>query len=164
MSRASLRQNSEYRFSGGIRDEATIEAYLGAGVTYCIIGTQAVKNPAFVKEACDAFPGHIIVGLDAKDFIETDPRYLRPAEVDLLVGDASWNAERKVATYAGGAPYAADGELTLHFGKIFARGTFLLELMFGRRDRLPPFNEADGLANRLHGKHIDPFDHRSLPR
>jgi len=37
------------------------------GVDYCIIGTQAVKDPAFVARACKAFPGHIIVGLDAKD-------------------------------------------------------------------------------------------------
>lgn len=51
---------------GGIRDEATIEAYLEAGVSYCIIGTQAVKEPGFVARACQAFPGHIIVGLDAK--------------------------------------------------------------------------------------------------
>jgi phosphoribosylformimino-5-aminoimidazole carboxamide ribotide isomerase len=51
---------------GGIRDEATIEAYLKAGVTYCIIGTQAVKEPEFVARACRAFPEHIIVGLDAK--------------------------------------------------------------------------------------------------
>ena len=52
---------------GGIRDEATIEAYLKAGVSYCIIGTQAVKEPEFVARACQSFPGHIIVGLDAKD-------------------------------------------------------------------------------------------------
>ena len=52
---------------GGIRDEATIERYLAMGVDYCIIGTQAVKDPAFVARACKAFPGHIIVGLDAKD-------------------------------------------------------------------------------------------------
>ncbi len=52
---------------GGIRDEATIEAYLKAGVTYCIIGTQAVKEPEFVARACKAFPGHVIVGLDAKE-------------------------------------------------------------------------------------------------
>ncbi len=52
---------------GGIRDEATIEAYLQAGVSYCIIGTQAVKEPEFVARACAAFPGHIIVGLDAKE-------------------------------------------------------------------------------------------------
>ena len=52
---------------GGIRDQQTIEAYLEAGVSYCIIGTQAVKDPAFVARACKAFPGHVIVGLDAKD-------------------------------------------------------------------------------------------------
>lgn len=52
---------------GGIRDEATIEAYLKAGVTYCIIGTQAVKEPEFVARACKAFAGHVIVGLDAKE-------------------------------------------------------------------------------------------------
>jgi len=52
---------------GGIRDEATIQAYLDAGVTYTIIGTQAVKQPEFVTRACQRFPGHIIVGLDAKD-------------------------------------------------------------------------------------------------
>lgn len=52
---------------GGIRDEATIQAYLDVGVDYAIIGTQAVKEPEFVGRACKAFPGHIIVGLDAKD-------------------------------------------------------------------------------------------------
>ncbi len=52
---------------GGIRDEATIAAYLAAGVQWCIIGTQAVKEPAFVARACQAFPGHVIVGLDARD-------------------------------------------------------------------------------------------------
>ena len=52
---------------GGIRDEATIAAYLEAGVQWCIIGTQAVKEPEFVARACRAFPGQIIVGLDAKE-------------------------------------------------------------------------------------------------
>ncbi len=52
---------------GGIRDEKTIEAYLKAGVDFAIIGTQAVKQPEFVGRACKEFPGHVIVGLDAKD-------------------------------------------------------------------------------------------------
>ena len=52
---------------GGIRDEQTIQGYLDVGVEFVIIGTQAVKEPAFVKRACDLFPGHIIVGLDAKE-------------------------------------------------------------------------------------------------
>jgi len=52
---------------GGIRDEHTMAAYLDAGVTYCIIGTQAVREPAFVARACRAFPGHVMVGLDARE-------------------------------------------------------------------------------------------------
>jgi len=55
------------QIGGGIRDLQTIEAYLNSGVSYCIIGTKAVHNPEFVAEACKAFPGHIMVGLDAKD-------------------------------------------------------------------------------------------------
>jgi len=52
---------------GGIRDEDTIQAYLDLGVQYVIIGTKAVTNPHFVSEVCAEFPGHIIVGLDARD-------------------------------------------------------------------------------------------------
>lgn len=52
---------------GGIRYEKTIEAYLKAGVAYCIIGTQAVRDPDFVARACRSFPGHVMVGLDARD-------------------------------------------------------------------------------------------------
>lgn len=52
---------------GGIRDEDTVQAYLDAGVSYCIIGTKAVNAPHFVSDICLNFPGHIIVGLDAKD-------------------------------------------------------------------------------------------------
>ncbi|MDZ4262304.1 MAG: 1-(5-phosphoribosyl)-5-[(5-phosphoribosylamino)methylideneamino]imidazole-4-carboxamide isomerase [Pseudomonadota bacterium] len=52
---------------GGIRDEETIEAYLAAGVQFVIIGTKAVNAPHFVGDVCTEFPGHIIVGLDAKD-------------------------------------------------------------------------------------------------
>ena len=52
---------------GGIRDEETILTYLDAGVKYVIIGTKAVTNPHFIPEVCAEFPGHIIIGLDAKD-------------------------------------------------------------------------------------------------
>ena len=52
---------------GGIRDLDTIERYLDAGISYVIIGTAAVKNPGLLRDACAAFPGHIIVGLDARD-------------------------------------------------------------------------------------------------
>lgn len=55
------------QIGGGIRDEDTIQTYLDAGVQYIIIGTKAVSTPHFVNEVCLEFPGHIIVGLDAKD-------------------------------------------------------------------------------------------------
>lgn len=55
------------QLGGGIRDLDTIERYLDGGLSYVIIGTAAVKNPGFLHDACSAFPGQIIVGLDAKD-------------------------------------------------------------------------------------------------
>ena len=55
------------QLGGGIRDLDTIERYLDDGISYVIIGSAAVKNPGFLHDACTAFPGHIIVGLDAKD-------------------------------------------------------------------------------------------------
>ncbi|MBE9540389.1 MAG: 1-(5-phosphoribosyl)-5-[(5-phosphoribosylamino)methylideneamino]imidazole-4-carboxamide isomerase [Proteobacteria bacterium] len=65
--------NVPVQIGGGIRTLETIEHYVKAGVSYVIIGTKAVKEPEFVVEACRAFPGKIIVGLDAKDgFVATD--------------------------------------------------------------------------------------------
>jgi len=54
------------QIGGGIRAADTIQAYLDAGVQYVIVGTQAVKQPEFVDAMCQRFPGHIIVGIDAK--------------------------------------------------------------------------------------------------
>jgi phosphoribosylformimino-5-aminoimidazole carboxamide ribotide isomerase len=55
------------QLGGGIRDLDTIERYLDGGLSYIIIGTAAVKSPGFLHDACSAFPGQVIVGLDAKD-------------------------------------------------------------------------------------------------
>ena len=55
------------QIGGGIRDLDTIERYLDDGLSYVIIGTAAVKSPGFLKDACTAFGGHVIVGLDARD-------------------------------------------------------------------------------------------------
>ncbi|MBU6271133.1 MAG: 1-(5-phosphoribosyl)-5-[(5-phosphoribosylamino)methylideneamino]imidazole-4-carboxamide isomerase [Betaproteobacteria bacterium] len=55
------------QLGGGIRDLDTIERYLDGGISYVIIGTAAVKNPGFLQDACTAFPGQIMVGLDARD-------------------------------------------------------------------------------------------------
>ena len=65
--RGGGRHDIPVQLGGGIRDLETIERYLDNGVSYVIIGTAAVKKPGFLHEACDAFPGHIMVGLDAKD-------------------------------------------------------------------------------------------------
>jgi phosphoribosylformimino-5-aminoimidazole carboxamide ribotide isomerase len=64
---AAVDSDIPVQLGGGIRDLDTIERYLDDGISYVVIGTAAVKNPGFLHEACDAFPGHIIVGLDAKD-------------------------------------------------------------------------------------------------
>jgi phosphoribosylformimino-5-aminoimidazole carboxamide ribotide isomerase len=55
------------QIGGGIRNKETIQTYLDAGVAYVIIGTKAVEDPEFVTQMCATFPGHIIVGIDARD-------------------------------------------------------------------------------------------------
>ncbi len=70
---ARAHPNLPIQIGGGIRSAKTIEHYLEAGVSFVIIGTKAVKEPAFVSDMCRAFAGHIIVGLDAKDgLVATD--------------------------------------------------------------------------------------------
>ncbi len=55
------------QLGGGIRSLETIERYLDSGISYVVIGTAAVKSPGFLHDACNAFPGQVIVGLDARD-------------------------------------------------------------------------------------------------
>lgn len=55
------------QIGGGIRDLESIERMLDDGASYVVIGTAAVKNPGLLQDACVAFPGHIIVSIDAKD-------------------------------------------------------------------------------------------------
>jgi len=55
------------QIGGGIRDEETIDAYLDIGVSFVIIGTSAVNEPHFVADAAIAYPGHVIVALDARE-------------------------------------------------------------------------------------------------
>jgi phosphoribosylformimino-5-aminoimidazole carboxamide ribotide isomerase len=64
---AAVGDKCEIQLGGGIRDLDAIESYIDAGVTYVVVGTAAVKNPGFLSDACYAFPGHVIAGLDAKD-------------------------------------------------------------------------------------------------
>lgn len=69
------------QIGGGIRDLASIEFYLKAGVSFVIIGTQAVKDPDFVRQACAEFPGTVIVGLDAKDGLVATEGWASVSEV-----------------------------------------------------------------------------------
>ena len=64
---AAVGDKLQVQLGGGIRDLDTIESYIDAGAALVVIGTAAVKNPGFLSDACYAFPGHIIAGLDAKD-------------------------------------------------------------------------------------------------
>jgi phosphoribosylformimino-5-aminoimidazole carboxamide ribotide isomerase len=54
------------QIGGGIRDEATIALYLDAGADRVVVGTEAIRNPQWVRSACRAFPGRIVVGIDAR--------------------------------------------------------------------------------------------------
>ena len=72
------------QIGGGIRTLETIESYINAGVDYVIIGTKAVKDPGFVFEACRQFPGHIIVGIDAKDGLVATDGWAEVSEVTAI--------------------------------------------------------------------------------
>ncbi|MFZ5487806.1 MAG: 1-(5-phosphoribosyl)-5-[(5-phosphoribosylamino)methylideneamino]imidazole-4-carboxamide isomerase [Pseudomonadota bacterium] len=95
---------------GGIRDLDTIEKYIDGGLRYVIIGTAAVKNPGFLRDACSAFGGHIIVGLDAKDGkVATDgwSKLTGHEVVDLAKKFEDWGVESIIYTDIG-----RDGMLT----------------------------------------------------
>jgi len=64
---AAVGEDVPVQLGGGIRDLDTIERYLDDGVSYIVVGTAAVTTPGFLHDACYAFPGHVIVGLDARD-------------------------------------------------------------------------------------------------
>ena len=72
------------QLGGGVRDMASIEGWLGKGLTRVILGTAAVRDPALVKAACRAFPGRIAVGIDARD---------GRVKTDGWAGDSDFTAE-----------------------------------------------------------------------
>lgn len=89
---------------GGIRDLETVESYLDAGLEYVIIGTAAVKDPEFLQDACAAFRGHIIVGLDARDgkvATEGWAHTSRHDAVDLARRFEDWGVESIIYTDIG---------------------------------------------------------------
>ncbi|MEN9773411.1 MAG: 1-(5-phosphoribosyl)-5-[(5-phosphoribosylamino)methylideneamino]imidazole-4-carboxamide isomerase [Pseudomonadota bacterium] len=98
------------QLGGGIRDLDTIERYLDSGLSWVIIGTAAVKNPGFLQDACTAFPGQVIVGLDARDGkVATDgwSRLTKHEVVDLARKFEDYGIEGVIYTDIG-----RDGMLT----------------------------------------------------
>jgi len=72
------------QLGGGIRDRATIDAWLGNGVRRVIIGTAAVRDPALVKAAARTYPGRIAVGLDARDGAVAVEGWAETSEISAL--------------------------------------------------------------------------------
>jgi len=123
------------QIGGGIRSLETIEHYINAGVSWCIIGTKAVLDPEFVKEACKKFPGKIIVGIDAKEGLVATEGWAEVSTVkatdlaaqfadagvsaivytdisrDGMMQGVNWDATKAVAE-AGGIPVIASGGVT----------------------------------------------------
>ncbi|MGB6006631.1 1-(5-phosphoribosyl)-5-[(5-phosphoribosylamino)methylideneamino]imidazole-4-carboxamide isomerase [Castellaniella sp.] len=110
------------QIGGGIRDLDTVEYYLDNGISYVIIGTAAVKDPGFLSDACSAFPGHIIVGLDARDGkVATDgwSKLTRHDVVDLARKFEDYGCESIIYTDIGrdGMLSGVNVEATLHLAQ-----------------------------------------------
>ena len=98
------------QIGGGIRSLDTIEFYVDAGISYVIIGTAAIKNPGFLQDACSAFGGHVIVGLDAREgMVATDgwSKLTKHSAIDLARRFEDYGVESIIYTDIG-----RDGMLT----------------------------------------------------
>jgi phosphoribosylformimino-5-aminoimidazole carboxamide ribotide isomerase len=107
---AAIGDKVPIQLGGGIRDLDTIERYLDHGVSYVIIGTAAVKTPGFLHDACGAFPGHVMVALDARDgkiAVEGWSKMTRHEVVDLAKKFEDYGVEAIIYTDIG-----RDGMLT----------------------------------------------------
>ena len=92
------------QLGGGIRDLDTIEKYIDGGLRYVIIGTAAVKNPGFLKDACSAFGGHLaVLGVQAHDDVATDgwSKLTGHEVVDLAKKFEDWGVESIIYTDIG---------------------------------------------------------------
>ncbi|ACY13020.1 1-(5-phosphoribosyl)-5-[(5-phosphoribosylamino)methylideneamino]imidazole-4-carboxamide isomerase [Haliangium ochraceum] len=80
---------------GGIRDRAALEAVFATGAGFAVLGTAAVKNPAFAREACAAHPGCVIVAVDARDGVVAIEGWVESAGItaeELGKRAADWGA------------------------------------------------------------------------
>jgi len=82
---------------GGLRARAAVDALLGAGAGFAVLGTAAVKDPAFVEAACGAYPGRIIVAVDARDGVVAVEGWVESSEVEAV------ELGRRAAAWGAGA-------------------------------------------------------------
>ncbi len=75
--------NVPAQLGGGIRDMATIERWLSKGLQRVILGTVAVENPDLVREAARAFPGHVAIGLDARDGVVATRGWAEETDIEV---------------------------------------------------------------------------------
>jgi phosphoribosylformimino-5-aminoimidazole carboxamide ribotide isomerase len=148
------------QLGGGIRDLDTIERYLDDGISYVVIGTAAVKNPGFLHDACSAFPGHIIVGLDAREGkVATDgwSKMTGHDVIDLARKFEDYGVEAIIYTDIGrdGMLSGINIEATVHLARavkvpvIASGGLATIENV----KALAEF-EADGIAGAIAGRAI----------
>jgi phosphoribosylformimino-5-aminoimidazole carboxamide ribotide isomerase len=78
------RINAQVQVGGGIRSEETVKMFFEIGVKRVVIGTEAIQNPNFVKNACKAFPGQIIVGIDARDGMAAIEGWTKTTQIKAL--------------------------------------------------------------------------------
>ncbi len=110
------------QLGGGIRDLDTIERYLDDGIGYVIIGSAAVKNPGFLHDACNAFAGHVMVGLDARDgkvAVEGWSKVTGHDVVDLALRFQDYGVEAVIYTDIGrdGMLTGVNVEATVHLAQ-----------------------------------------------
>lgn len=104
---AQNHRDIDIQVGGGIRDEVTIQEYLAAGANYCILGSQAIRSPHFLADACLEYPGHIIAGIDVKD------------------GKAATDGWKKISHYDAislAQRFAAEGAVAIIFTDILRDG------------------------------------------
>ena len=78
------RINARVQVGGGIRNEKTVKMFFEMGVERVVVGTEAIQNPKFVKDACKAFPGRIVVGIDARDGLVAIEGWTKTTQIKAL--------------------------------------------------------------------------------
>jgi phosphoribosylformimino-5-aminoimidazole carboxamide ribotide isomerase len=146
------------QLGGGIRDRGTVEGWLAAGVARVILGTLALRDPALVKELCRAYPGRIVIGIDARDgrvAVEGWAKASERAAVDLALDFEDAGAAAIVYTdiERDGALVGVNVEATAALARRLGTGVIASGGVAGLDDiRRLKAHEADGIAGVICGR------------